>query len=322
MSARALLPFLFVGLTLLSSIGVRAQVIDRVVAVVNSEIILASDLKDLDRRLSQPGLVDDLILFGRTREEVLKSQDQKIELLIFEKLIDSEVKRSNQVVTAERVEQEIREVTRRNQMTRAELVAELKRQGMLLSDFQDIQKKRIERQSLMSSEVSSRVRVSEEEVIAVYLQRNPGAKIESYEYALSHILFNPRKGGAEAAQKRAQVVLERLRAGEAFEVLAEQNSEDPSFSSGGALGVFRTGEFRQELEAVVSRLSVGEVSEPFSSRLGIQLVKVTAKKVVPDATFGRVSQGIRAELEEVAFRRHFRSWLENLRDESFVRINP
>lgn len=311
---------IFLTIVLFSSVAL-AQVVDKVVAVVNSEIVLQSDLKNFEQKLSKNGMIDDLLLFGQKQDSLKNDRKAQMDYLINERLLDSEIKRLNLSVTIERVEQEIRDIAKRNGVSRNDLVAAIKAQGMNISEYQEFIKTRIERQSLIEGEISSKIRVSDEDVMAQYIRQNPASNTGIYEYTIAQILFNPKKGGAEAAKERAAKVSAKIKAGESFETLAEQNSEDPNFSSGGLLGTFKAGEFSKEMEGAVQGLEVGKTSGVVQSKVGFHILKLLNKKIITDPRFEKEKEKIRGELFEKSFQKHFKSWLENKREESFVRIN-
>ncbi|PIS10599.1 MAG: survival protein SurA [Bdellovibrio sp. CG10_big_fil_rev_8_21_14_0_10_47_8] len=298
-----------------------AEIVDRILAVVNTEIVTESDLKNFAKKVSQGSMIDDLLLFGQKQDTLKNNRTAQLNYLIDERILDSEIKRLNLSVTIERVEQEIRDIAKRNGVSRADLMGALKSQGMTASEYQDFIKTRIERQSLIEQEISSKIRVSDEDVMAQYIRSNPKNEAGIYEYTLAHILFNPRKGGALAAKERAESVLKKLRAGESFETLAEQNSEDPQFTNGGVLGTFKAGEFKQEMESAIRNLDAGEISNVVQTGAGFHIIKVLNKRIVTDPRFEKEKEKIRAVLFENAFQKHFKNWLETKREESFVRIN-
>jgi len=306
---------------LLSSTIASAEIVDRVLSVVNTEIVLLSDLKGFSKKIEQGGMIDDLLLFGQRSDSLKGSRQLQTDYLINEKLLDSEIKRLNLSVTVERVEQEIRDIAKKNNVSRAELMNALKAQGMNPSDYQDFIKTRIERQSLIEQEISSKIRVSDEDVSAQYSRMNPTANTGIYEYTLAHILFNPRKGGPQAAKERAETVLKKLKEGASFDATAEQNSEDPGFSAGGALGTFKAGEFSPEMEKAVHSLGAGDVSDVVQTRAGFHIIKVLNKKIISDPRFEQEKEKIRAQLFEKAFQKHFKNWIDAKREESFIRIN-
>jgi peptidyl-prolyl cis-trans isomerase SurA len=295
--------------------------VDHIVAIVNSEIITESDLKSFIKKVDAGGMIDDLLLFGKPASSLKGDRQAELNYLINEKILDSEVKRLNLSVTIERVEQEIRDIAKRNNVSRADMMAAVKAQGMNPSDYQDFIKTRIERQSLIEQEITAKIRVSDEDVMAQYLRAHPNATTGSYEYTLAHIYFNPRKGGVEQARIRANTVATRLHAGESFEALAEQNSEDPSFTAGGLLGTFGAGELSKEMEAGVKGLSAGEVSGVITTRDGFHIFKVLNKKIVSDPAFEKEKEKIRSAIFEQAFQKQLQNWLDAKKDESFIRIN-
>lgn len=308
-------------LILIPCLFANAELVDRIVAIVNSEIITQSDLKSFTKKLGQSGMVDDLLLFGQPASSLANDKQEQMNYLINERLLESEIRRLNLSVTIEKVEQEIRDIAKRNKVSRNDLVEAIKGQGISISEYQDFIKTRIERQSLIEAEVSSKIRVADEDVLAQYIRLHPGSSSGSFEYTLGHILLNPKKGGVEKAQERAEEALKKLRAGESFDVVAEQYSEDQNFTAGGLLGTFRAGEFSKELEAAVQNLNIGEFSGITKSRAGIHILKVLGKKVITDPAYEKDRERIRAEIFEKAFQKNFKSWLEMKREEAFVRVN-
>lgn len=307
--------------TSLASFSVVAEPVDRIVAVVNNEIVTESDIRSFSKKLGQNGMIDDLLLFGQKSDDLKGSKKSQLNYLISERILESEIKRLNLTVTVEKVEQEIREIAKRNKVGRNELLEAIKTQGIAVSDYQDFIKTRIERQSLIEQEVSSKIRVSDEDVLAQYLRIHPGSNTGSFEYTLAQIVFNPKKGGADKANDRAIAALKKLKAGESFETVAEQFSEDPNFVTGGVLGTFRAGEFSKEFEAAVQNLNPGQTTEIVRAKGLLYILKVTGKSIVADPAFEKEKDRIRAQLFEVAFQKNFRLWLDMKREESFLKIN-
>lgn len=310
-----------VMISLLFALNCRAEVVDRIVAVVNNEIVTQSELKSFADRVDRNGMIDDLLLFGQRPDSLKGNQKAELEYLINERLLDSEIKRLNLSVTVERVEQEIRDIAKKNGVSRAELMSAIKGQGMSASEYQDFIKTRIERQSLIEQEITSKIRVSDEDVMAEYARSNPKSQGGVYEYTLAHIFFNPRKGGSEAAIQRAKAVLAKIRSGNSFESVAEQSSEDTNFTSGGLLGTFKAGELNAEMDRSVQGLGVGDVTDIVQAKGGVHILKILNKKIVTDPRFEKEKERIRSQLFEAAFQKHFKNWLQTKQEDSFIRIN-
>lgn len=313
-----MISFLFV--LLFASPG-HAELVEKTVAIVSTELVLESDFKDLEKKIGKQGLIDESLLFGKTAESLKGNRKAQLDYLINERLLQAEIKRLNLTVTADRVDSEIKDMAKRNHVNETELLNIIKSQGINVVEYKNFLKESIEKRSLMDSEIISKLRISDEDALNEYLKKNPNAGPSIDEFSVSHIFFSPKKGGAEAALKRAEVVLGKLRSGDNFETLAQQHSEDPNFSAGGSLGTFKSGEFLPEIEQAISGLKVNETTPIVKSRMGFHIVKLTGKKLTTDPKFEAAKERIKAFLLEESFKRQLKTWLNNKREESFVRIN-
>lgn len=308
-------------LSLFLTYPIHAETVEKTVAIVNTELVLESDFKDLAKRVGKPGLIDESLLFDKPVDSLKNNRKAQLEYLINEKLLQSEIKRLNLSITNDRVESEIKETAKRNNISPAEMLKIIKGQGLNEDEYKAFLKESIEKRSLMDSEIISKLRISDEDALNEYLKVNPKSKPAIDEFSVAHIFFNPKKGGAEAALARASTVLGKLKAGENFESLAQQFSEDPNFSAGGSLGTFKSGDFLPEIEDAISGLKVGETTQIVKSKMGFHVVKLTGKKLTSDPKFEKAKESIKSQLMEVGFKRQLKTWLQSKRDDSFVRIN-
>jgi peptidyl-prolyl cis-trans isomerase SurA len=313
-----MIKFLLISLVALSA---HAEVVEKTVAIVNSEIVLESDFKELQKRIGKPGLIDETILFDSSVDSLKNNRKAQLNYLINEKILQSEVKRLNLTVTNDRVDSEIKDMAKRNNVSETQLLEIIKGQGLNGDEYRAFLKESIEKRSLMDSEIISKLRISDEDALNEYLKSSPASRPSIDEFSVSHIFFNPKKGSPEAALKRAEAVLPKLRNGENFETLAQQFSEDPNFSSGGSLGSFKSGEFLPEIEAAIANLKVNETTPVVKSRMGYHIVKLTGKKLTTDPKFEKAKEAIKNKLMETSFKRQLKTWLQSKREESSIRIN-
>lgn len=299
-----------------------ADLLERIVAIVNNEIITLSDINAYAERMKTGGLNDDLLIPDEaTKQAILSDRDKLLQTMINERLIDSEVKRQNLQVPIEKVEQEIRSIASRNSMTRDQLRDALKERGVNFSQYQDFIKTGLERQSLIQKSVTSRIKITEADVLNLYAQKSNGSAEQSFEYTLAHALFLKEKGGAAAAKTRAELFAKRLRDGGNFEKLVTEFSEEEKPEAGGLLGTFKSGEFLKELEVAARPLGAGQVSGPVETKTGFHILKVLNKKLIPDPKFEQEKDKLQQVLYEQAYKRQLQSWLEQLRIDAFIRIN-
>jgi peptidyl-prolyl cis-trans isomerase SurA len=297
------------------------ELVEKTVALVNNEPILLSDIKQLERRLSKSSMIDDLLLFDLPIESLKKDKKAQLQFLINERIVDSEVKRNNLGVTMDRVDQEIREIAKRNNISKEDLLKTLQTQGINSSDYQSFMKQRIERQSIVEQEITSKIRLSDEDVLAFYSGQTGKKFNKINEYSISHIFFNPQKGGAEQAYSRAKGVLEQIKSGTSFEKALSKSTEETSPAAGGMLGTFKSGEFSVEMEKAVKDLNIGEVSDVVKSRSGFHILKLVQKKLIADPDFEKNKEKYRALLFEKVFKRQLKAWIDLKREEASITLN-
>lgn len=121
-------------------------------------------------------------------------------------------------------------------------------------------------------------------------------------------------------KKRLLALKERIENGTKFEELARQYSEDPSASNGGDLGWINPGDTVPEFEKTISALKINEVSDPIKTPFGFHLIQVLERRsqdISKDAARIKARQEIKMRKSEEAYE----SWIQELRDKSFVEIH-
>jgi peptidyl-prolyl cis-trans isomerase SurA len=221
----------------------------------------------------------------------------------------------------DRVDMEIREIAKRNNMSKDDLIRTIQSQGINIADYQAFMKQRIERQSVVEQEVTSKIRLSDEDILAFYTSDSKKTFTKINEYTLSHIFFSPEKGGPQEALSRAQEVLSQIRGSKSFDSLLTKVTEETSPSSNGFLGTFKSGEFSPDMEKAVRDLNIGEVSEIVRSRTGFHIIKLVGKKLVADPEFEKNKEKSRGLLFEKVFKRQFKAWIDLKREEASIKIN-
>lgn len=320
-------PIAFVmGLNMMLGLSAEARTqVDRILAIVNDEIVTQSDLKSFVEKLKSGGLVDDqLVPDDATKQSLLKSESAALQKLIDARILDGEVRRQGLSIPVERVEQEIRSIAKRNRTNRDGLREALTGQGIDFAEYQDFLKTGLERQALVEKSVTSKIKISEDDVVAAFMAEGKSAESQAFEYSLAHILFLSSRGGADAAKKRGAEALQKLKEGAPWDRVAADFSEDPGFELGGVLGTFKSGELSADLEKAISqaKLSPGDyLPQLLPAQGGFHIVRLTRRKLIPDPKIEKEKDRIRGMLGERAFRRQYDAWLEQLRSEAFIRVN-
>ena len=317
---RFLFPF---GLFLLSYglISPSEAVVDRIVAVVNQEIITLSEVERGSRFLEEEILTEDRL---ERRERVQGVFRKVLERLIEEKLIDQEAKKSGIKVTSKEVEGAIEEVKRRNAIDQENFEKLLAAEGMTLEAFKKEMEKKLLRTKLVNWAVKVEPKAGEKELRDFY-QKNVDRYRINESYRPSHILFLVPKGATpeqiREIRKRCQNVLERIKGGEDFGEMALLYSEDPSSQKDrGDLGFFKKGELLPAFETAATRLRVGEVSGIIRTEFGFHIVKLLDRKGSEPPSFEEVKEKVQADYYEKEMEKAYLQFLSKLKEKSVIEI--
>jgi peptidyl-prolyl cis-trans isomerase SurA len=265
------------AVVLMSGLDVQArpQLADRIIAVVDDEIILQSDV---ERTLQQ-----DLMAKGvdvRSIPEALLREmfNQILENEVQDKLLLVRAAEDSVEVDPERIEVYVREQMRqyKDQNGPEVFATELARAGLTERLFRDQLRQNLRKQGIreqMHQTLSYRVNVSPRDVAEFQKEYLLG---ESNLVSLSHIVVTPKPTGdkVEKARKQAEELMARVKAGEDFAALAREYSEDPgSGSQGGDLGFFSRGTMVPEFEEAAFALKPGEVSDLVQTKYGFHIIR-------------------------------------------------
>lgn len=315
---KALFIFSFIVLSFVSE----AKIIDKIVAIVNDRVITKSDIETLRSNLKKGGLlVDEVLISLYSPKDILSKDSVALDYLINERLTEIEVEKHSLQVPIEKVEEEIRNLNKSRGRSRSQLISSLKSKGIQFEDYFSFLQSFLERQSLLRREVASKVKISQDDLIALYLKKNQSNNKLFYRYTVSHILFLKKNGGSAKALERADQVYQNLKSGKNFEDLAKQNSEDPNFADNGLLGELESGGMLPSFEKGLKNLKSGDFSKPVASPAGYHILKLLDKKLIPDPKFNEQKQQLTYELSKSLYMKQLKRWLTQKRQQSYIRIN-
>jgi peptidyl-prolyl cis-trans isomerase SurA len=252
-----------------------AQVLDRIVAVVDKEIILESDLN---------AQIQFFVFNSKVDANTPGLKDQVLESMINEKLIIAKALEDSVMVTDDEVQQQLEAVIaqRIQQVGSEQRLEEL--YGMPLArikrEFRDEMRNNILAQRLQQQRVSS-LQVSRREVEEFFRQYKDSLGTVPEEVELAHIAITLKAGeqARTAAREKAQAILDSIKAGVDFAELAKRHSEDPgSANRGGDLGLVRRGQFVKEFETAVFSMAEKEVSGIVETSFGLHIIQLLERR--------------------------------------------
>ena len=307
-------------LFLYGPISLSEAIVDRVVAVVNQEIITLSEVEKWINPLKQEIVAEDRL---ERWERIEGLRRQVLDKLIEEKLIDQEVKKSGIKISSKEIEATLEEVRRRNAVTQEDLEKALAVEGLTLETYKKQIEKGLQRQKLINWSVKVEAKPGEKELREFY-QKNVGRYRTNETYRPGHILLVIPKGATpeeiREIRKKGQKVLEKIKGGEDFGEMALLYSQDASGKNRGDLGYFKKGELFPAFEREALRLKVGEVSGIVRTEFGFHIIKLLDRKGVEPLPFEEVREKVKADYYEGEMEKAFRQYLSTLKEKSVIEI--
>jgi peptidyl-prolyl cis-trans isomerase SurA len=279
-------------------------VLDRVVAVVNDEIITLSDLQ---------------------REELKKSGAVRDKHMVLEDLIDRKLqlaaaKRSGIEVTDAELAEALAEIMKRNNLDRKQFDAELAKDGLTYDQYRSELREQITLSRAFNKYVRSGLSLDEAELRAYY-ERNQQVYAQPEEIRVRQIFIklpdSATAAQASAARERARIAYERARKGEDFVSLVRELSESENAAAGGDLGFMRRDHALPEIEQATRSLKPGEIAGPLSFAAGYQIIRLEEIRT-PVTPFDRVKDEIQTALYQQKLDNTYRTWLQTLRGDSHI----
>jgi len=297
------------------------EVVDRIVAVVNQDLILQSDVDEVMDLVGDKELA---ALAGEERAVARKElQDNIVEGLIAQELMEQAMDRSGVEVSDREVESAIADVARQNKISVDELMKQLQLQGMDPAEYRREMKKQIRQYRFMELEVRSRVDITEEDVRAHY-QRSLGSVEPEPAWRLQRIMLSIPGDAADAARaavsEEAAVLITQFAEGKDFAEVARVRSDDASTrEQGGEAGVFRKKDlgpaFRTALEAAEVGTAV-RVDTPG----GIFLLRISEEVDAAVKDFEEVRNRLSRTLHEQAMEQELELWTSEQRRRAHVEV--
>ncbi len=289
-----------------------AAVVNKILATVDGAPITLYELKTFARTnpmTAQVGEGDPAVV---------------LEGLITSRLIEFEIAKKGIVIGDDEIENYMEQISRQNQITREQLYAALREQGLTPEAYRIQIRQELERAQLINREIRGRVSITPEDV-----QRYYDAHLSDYERSaevtVSHILLrlSPDAPDEEArrVEEKANEIHALLDRGKEFPDLARQYSEDPAAESGGSLGTFRVGSMLDALDEAVRDLEVGRYSKPVRSTVGFHIVRLDDRSTTTHTPVGDLADEIREKLYNEALEERYVRWIkEDLRQRHHVEM--
>ncbi|MEM1024536.1 MAG: peptidylprolyl isomerase [Myxococcota bacterium] len=281
----------------------RGELVDRIAAVVNEDVITLSEVSEA-AEAAQPGPLSE-----RKRERLFKDI---LDTLISERLIEQEIQSSDIEVTEQDVDRAVQDVLQQNEITENDLRQILASRGMAMSQYRRDLGQQLKRLKLVDMNVRVKVNVSEKEIREEY-ERRVRQEGQKPFVEISHFLFTGEDAAEKAREARARVV-----GGEAFEKVAQSVSEGPTAAQGGSLGRLDLAGLLPELARAVEGLEPGQLSAPVPTPNGVHVLRLDGRGFEASTPYEQLAPRIREELFQKQLQQKMQIWVEELEAQANV----
>lgn len=301
----------------------QAEVIDRVVAIVNDDIITYSELNK-----------EGQTLFNRITEEaplwqvepsLKKAREETLDRLIDKLILQQRAKEYGISVSDEELDTAINNIMASNNISIDEFKAEIERAGHSFGDYKETIRTQIIQSKLVSIEVRSKVVITEEKINDYYNQHYvKKSDQEGYHILQIGIAWEDQNSSLtkEEAKSKADLIRERIINGEEFSALAKTSSDLPSANDGGDIGVFSEEELATYMRDVIIAMKPGDISPVVETPVGFQFFKLLSLKkgdLIVQEPYENVKEKIKEQLYEEELKTHFEKWVTKLREEAYIK---
>jgi peptidyl-prolyl cis-trans isomerase SurA len=317
------------------------QVVEEIIARVNNQIVTRSEfLRSKDQlrdevKQQDPANADKL--YADREKDILRDLiDQQ---LLIEKGKDLGITGDTDLV--KRLDQMRKEMGLPDMESLEKKATE---QGISYEDFKQNLRNQIITQKVIGEEVGSHLSITKEEAQKFYDEHKKDmAQPEAIH--LSEILVAPKvppapkpadgsapdaqakadqqaaeEAALAAAKAKADDLLEQIHKGATFEDIAKKNSDGPSASQGGDLGVFKRGALAKELEDKTFAMKAGEVTDVIRTKQGYVILKVADHQMAGIPEMKDVTAKIQDALYFEKLQPALRAYLTKLREDAYIKI--
>lgn len=286
------------------SIANGSVVVDRVIAVVNDDIITMSDLQR-EAAKNHGDKIDDRLL---------------LEDMINRKLQMAAAKRASMDVTEKELDEAVADIMKRNSLAREQFVAALAKEGLTLEQYRAELKEQMTLSRAFNKFVRSGLAVEETEVRAYYDHNIKNYSLPE-EIRVRQILFKisdkASPSQVDAVREKAKAVFERAKRGEDFVRLVREFSESESAEQDGDLGFLQKEHALPEIEQAARTLKPGEIAGPLQCATGFHIIRLEEVRT-PVKPYEQVKEEITNTIYQQKVENTYRSWLQTLRSESHI----
>ncbi len=291
-----------------------AQLLEKILAIVEENMITLSELKNTKRRM-RSGMMKDSSLLPLFKESDLKKKDSiLLKYLIYEKLLDTASLNTPFQINDAQIKQEIVQKRKRRFLSQRGFSRFLVRNGFTFSSYKKFLKKSLLRKALIQKEIINKIKISDTDLNEYAIKKGETPLFTSFEYELSYLFFPPNAEG----EKEAQETLKKL---EKDHAAFDQFTAKVKGSKKKSLGKKKLSSVNPKIREAVQNLSVSQHSSLVTLPSGYHIFRVNWKTPIITLKNQKRRGKILNLLFKDLFKRQMESWLKKREKQAFIQIN-
>jgi len=296
------------------------EIVDRVIAVVNDDVITQYELDS----------TVELIL--KKHEQSIRPEDREritaearkaiLDRMIEDLLLRQEARRLGITVRDEELNASIQETLSRRNLSMDTLQEALIKDGTNYDKYREATRSEMIKTRILQREIRPRVTVTNEEIGEFYQEHRDDYEGKLRVRLLMISLPVPAasdEAEKESQRKKAESILKRIRAGEYFEALANENSQGKEVS-GGDIGYIEKGSINPVLEEAAFNLKPGEVSGVIETNQGFYIVKALDKRGGGSLSLKATRQEVDERIFTEKMEKKYTEWMAEKRQKAHIEI--
>lgn len=301
-----------------------AEIVDRIVAVVNDEIIVLQDVNSLLTSLQEQ--IETAGLSEQEKQSILSERrDSLIKELVNRKLVAQaarEYELYDLTVSESEIDASVALIKEQNGFTDEQFEKALEKEGLTLEQLRAQLEESSLSNKLENIEVRSKIVITKEDVTRYY-NEHADQYAGKTTYHLRNIFIDaPALGtaGKEATTAKIDNIMAEFSAGTPFEELARRYSDSAYAGEGGELGDFELSDLSENLRAAIAPLSPGEVTQALETGDGYQILYVQDIHKESNTPLESVYSDIETELFKERYQEKWQIWVDALRENAHIKI--
>ena len=302
-------------------VSAQAGVADRIVAVVNDEVITLSELNNA----FEPYLERFTANYqGPDREKALsETKTALLNRMIDNLLMEQESRKTGVTVRNEEVTDAINDMQKQRKISPEEFRKAMQREGITLDAYRKDIRDQLVRLKLIRRDIKSKVAVTDEEIGEYYRKHREDYDGKEAVRIRQILLLLPKEENPAVKEKLradADAIHKRLLNGEPFEPLSAKFSQGPAAAEGGDIGYIEKGMIHSEVEDAAFSLPLNQISGVIESSVGFHIVQVVDRRGAGIKAIENVREEIREKIDREKMEKKFGEWLVELRKKSHIEI--